>query len=94
MATDMTGVINALQRQGIILTAILKSLNGGLLVDPIPASYTVATLPVTAAAGQWAWASNGRKGGEGGGSGTGVPVFFNPGTATWFSYLSGVLVTA
>lgn len=66
----------------------------GLPVTPERPVYTVAALPATAATGADAWASNGRKPGEGGGAGTGVPVFFNPNTATWFSYLSGVQVTS
>lgn len=92
--TDMTAVVDVLQRQNIILTALLKSFNAGIAVLPTPAVFTVATLPATAANGQFAFASNGRKVGEGAGLGTGVPAFFNAATGTWFSYLSGVLVTA
>lgn len=45
-------------------------------------SYTVATLPTTStlptlAAGDMAWASNGRQGAQGVGAGTGVLVTFN-----------------
>lgn len=94
MATDLTGLINVLQQQNLILTALLTSFRNGIAVDPTPASFTVAALPVTGAAGQYAWASNGRKAGEGAGVGTGVPVFWNTTTHSWFSYLSGVAVTA
>lgn len=76
------------------LASIVQLLTSGVLIDPAPKSYTVATLPATAAAGQQAWASDGRKPGEGAGTGTGVPVFFNNATATWYSYLSGAQVTS
>jgi hypothetical protein len=83
-----------LQAMGTSLTAIANALKAGLIISPVPASYTVAALPASASAGQIAWASNGRKAGEGTGLGTGVPVFWNPQTSTWFSYLSGVQVTS
>ncbi len=95
MATDLTSVVNAIQTQNKILTSLLDVLKGGVSVDPAPAVYTVAALPTTGiAAGQWAWASNGRKAGEGSGAGTGVPVFWNPTTSSWYSYLSGAAVTS
>jgi hypothetical protein len=53
--------------------------------------YTVAALP-TGAAGLTAYASNGRKNGEGGGSGTGVMVFHD-GTA-WRACDTGATVAA
>lgn len=76
------------------VSAIGKTLAAGLTVNATPAVYTVASLPATGANGQWAFASNGRKPGEGAGSGTGVPVFFNGATGTWFSYCSGTAVAA
>lgn len=94
MATDISGVVNVLQQQNQILTTILSTLKAGVAIDPVPSIYTVAGLPTTAANGQWAYASNGRKPGEGGGGGTGVPVFFNAPTGTWFSYCSGAVVTS
>lgn len=45
----------------------------------IPATYTVAALPLTPAEGAIAYASNGRKSGEGAGAGTGVPVYYSAG---------------
>jgi hypothetical protein len=54
-------------------------------------SYTVATLP-TAKAASVAFASNGRKNGEGAGLGTGVLVF-NDGTA-WRACDTGATVAA
>jgi hypothetical protein len=92
--TDMSGMINVQQQQNKVLTALLAAYQAGLVVQPIPAAYAVAALPASAANGQWAYATNGRKPGEGGGSGTGVPVFFNTPTSTWFSYCSGAVVTS
>jgi hypothetical protein len=93
--TDLTSVVNAIQQQNKVLTAILDTLKNGVAIDPSPDVYTVAQLPTTGnAAGQWAWASNGRKAGEGSGTGTGVPVFWNLTTSSWYSYLSGAAVTA
>jgi hypothetical protein len=77
-----------------ILSQILLALKGGLGVAQAFPTYTVAALPTTAATGSSAWASDGRKPGEGVGAGSGVPVFWNPATSQWFSYLSGALVTA
>ena len=94
MATDMTAVVNMLQLQNQILTSLLKQFTAGIAIDPAPSVYTVAGLPATAANGQWAFASNGRKPSEGAGSGTGVPVFFNAATTSWFSYCSGAVVAA
>jgi hypothetical protein len=88
------GVVNVLQSQNQILTAILGVLKNGVAILPDSPAYTVATLPATGLAGQFAWASNGRKPGEGAGVGTGVPVFWNSATSQWFSYLSGVVVTS
>ena len=54
---------------------------------------TVAQLPTTTtAAGDWAYALDGRKPGEGGGAGTGVPCFWSSGS--WIAVTSGVAVTA
>lgn len=92
--TDTTQVVQSLNQGNFILTAILQALKGGVVVDPQPSVFTVAALPVTGANGQWAFASNGRKPGEGGGAGTGVPVFFNAATGTWFSYCSGAVITS
>lgn len=55
-------------------------------------SYTVATLPATPTAGMIVFASNGRKTGEGAGSGTGV-VAYGDGTA-WRAVDTGTTVAA
>jgi hypothetical protein len=55
-------------------------------------TYTVATLPASPAAGSTAYASNGRKVGEGAGSGTGVPVYFSNGS--WRVSSTDVAVTS
>lgn len=77
-----------------VLSQILLTLRGGVVVQGAVPSYTVAALPATAATGTSVWASDGRKPAEGAGSGTGVPTFWNPATSQWFSYLSGALVTS
>ena len=48
-------------------------------------TFTVANLPNNPGAGQQAYASNGRKVGEGAGAGTGVPVYYSNGTWRVFS---------
>ncbi len=55
------------------------------------AAYTVSGLPA-GSNGQIAYASNGRKAGEGVGSGTGVPVIYT--NSAWYSLFSGAAVTA
>lgn len=77
-----------------ILSMIQQTLAGGLGIAQAAPSYTVAALPATGATGASAWASDGRKPAEGAGTGTGVPVFWNPATSQWFSYLSGAVVAA
>lgn len=48
------------------------------------ATVTFALLPtVNVGTGDLLWCSNGRKIGEGVGAGTGVIVYYNPGTLTW-----------
>lgn len=91
---DLTTLISALQTLNQILTRSGQTLAGGIAVLSAPPIYTVAGLPAAAANGAFAFASNGRKPSEGSGSGTGVPVFFNPGTMTWFSYCSGAAVAS
>ena len=54
---------------------------------------TVAKLPATATPGDFAFASNGRKTGEGAGAGTGVFVFFD-GTAWRVASAGAATVTA
>jgi hypothetical protein len=56
------------------------------------ATYTVASLPASAAAGAKAFVSNGRKPSEGAGSGSGVEVFYDG--QRWVSSCSGAAVAA
>jgi hypothetical protein len=55
-------------------------------------SFTVATLPTNPIVSQFAYASNGRKVGEGVGSGTGVPVYYSNGA--WRVFSTDAVVTA
>lgn len=66
--------------------------------DGVPA-YTVANLPITGLAnGQSfvtiAFASNGRKAGEGAGAGTGVMVYWDNPSGLWLKFSSDTVVTA
>jgi hypothetical protein len=91
---NSTNVWQTWQQLQLSVAQIVKLLGSGITVDPVPATYMVAGLPATAANGQYAFAANGRKPGEGAAAGTGVPVFFNSVTGTWFSYSSGAVVTS
>lgn len=77
-------------------SAILASIGAaGELVSAStlsPGTYTVATLPTAGTARRIAYASNGRKNGEGSGAGTGVLVF-DDGTA-WRAVDTGATVAA
>lgn len=57
-------------------------------------SFTVATLPsaATSGAGAHAYASNGRKAGEGGGAGTGIPVWSD--ASNWKTYYDNTTAAA
>jgi hypothetical protein len=55
-------------------------------------AFTVAALPTNPIAGQFAYATNGRKVGEGAGSGTGVPVYYSNGA--WRVFSTDAAVTA
>jgi len=67
-------------------------LTGNVGLALYAAVTTAAALPVTGLAdGDWAYALDGRKPGEAGGAGTGVPVFFSGGA--WISVCSGAMVT-
>lgn len=94
MATDLNSLVSVLQTQNQILNSLVTALKAGIVIDPTPTSYTVATLPATAGAGITAWASNARKIGEGSGAGSGLLVYFNPATATWFTVSGNILVTS
>ncbi len=73
-------------------------LQGGGQVGPnvgislYAAVTAVATLPTAANAGDWAYATNGRKIGESAGAGTGVPVWWSNGA--WYAVDSGAVVAA
>jgi hypothetical protein len=56
------------------------------------ASFTVATLPTAGTAGRIAYASNGRKSGEGAGAGTGVPVWDDG--SNWKAFYDNTTVAA
>jgi hypothetical protein len=58
-----------------------------------PSAYNVAGLPVSSAAGSIAYASDGRKPGEGAGSGSGVLVYYDS-TGAWISVHSAAAVTS
>lgn len=56
-------------------------------------SFAVASLPASASVGTLAYATNGRKAGEGAGAGTGVLVFFD-GADKWIAVDTGAEVAA
>lgn len=94
-AIDLQGVVNELHQSNVALQQIITLLTNGILIQPNLQVFTVAGLPATGnGTGRLAWASNGRKPAEGVGAGTGVPIFWNPATSSWFSFLSGAVVTA
>jgi hypothetical protein len=55
-------------------------------------NFTVVNLPPSPSAGQTAYATNGRKIGEGAGGGTGVPVYYSNGA--WRVYSTDAPVAA
>ena len=89
---DTTQIVNTLQEGNRALYAIQAALQGGVGVTQGLPTFTVATLPATAAIGQLAYASNGRKVGQGAGTGTGVPVIFDV-SNQWFALWSSAVVT-
>lgn len=89
---DLTSLVSTLQTLNQILTKNGVTLAAIAAAFAVPPAYAVADLPATAAEGQPAFATDGRKPGEGAAAGTGVPVFFNSATNTWFSYCSGAVV--
>jgi hypothetical protein len=68
------------------------AIGGNTGVTLYVAVTAVAMLPTSAAEGDWAYALNGRKIGEGSGSGTGLPVWWSNGA--WYAVDSGAAVTA
>lgn len=73
--------------------AAIETTLAAMTSAPILPSYTVAGLPAGAAIGQQAYATNGRKPGEGGGAGSGTPVWFDV-SSVWFAVWSGLAVTS
>jgi hypothetical protein len=68
-------------------TLIFKQFGNGNL-----GNFIVAALPTTPITGQLAYATNGRKVGEGAGAGTGVPVYYSNGA--WRVYSTDAAVTS
>jgi hypothetical protein len=68
------------------------ALSGNVAVALYRVKAIVAALPAKATEGDWAYALNGRKPGEGAGAGTGVPCFWS-GTH-WIAVTSSAAVTA
>lgn len=93
-SVNLTSLVNVSQSTNIILTQILLALRNGVAIQQVLTSYTVASLPAAASNGAVAFASNGRKGAEGAGAGTGLPVYWNGATSQWFTFSGNVLVTA
>jgi hypothetical protein len=89
---DTTQIVNELQNGNQVLSAILQALKTGVLLSPSVSVYTVASLPTSAQSFAVAAASNGRKGSEGSGAGTGVPVYWNPATSQWFAFYNNSVV--
>ena len=92
-ATDVSGIVNAVQQSNSVLTQILAALRGGVAIEPLAPSYAVASLPAVATVGQLAYAANGRKSGQGPGAGTGVLVTFDV-SNVWIAAWSSAQVLA
>ena len=67
-------------------------LAGNVAIELYAAMTDVASLPTSANVGDWAYALDGCKAGEGSGSGTGVPVWWSQ--TGWYAVDSGALVSA
>lgn len=85
-AAWITGVDFSIDTSGVVGITTLRM--SGLFRTN---SYTVAGLP-TGAAGDLAYASNGRKTGEGGGAGTGIPVYHDG--VAWRRFYDDATATA
>lgn len=91
-STDTTSIVLTLQESNRALYALVAALQSGVAFNQTLTSYAVASLPTTAAIGQLAYAANGRKSGQGAGTGTGVPVVFDL-SNQWFALWSSAVVT-
>lgn len=87
-------LVSEQQTRNRLLMSLVNLFTKGVLVQPQMPVFTVSALPATAATGSFAFASNGRKTGEGSGAGTGLPVYWNPSTSTWFTFSGNVVVTS
>ena len=76
---------------GAITPGVLRGVMQDFLDSQGLNQWTVATLP-TGSEGMKAYATNGRKVGEGAGLGTGVPVYFS--NALWRVFSTDAAVTA
>lgn len=79
-------VVASIQNSGLVVTGAVNA--SGVTKS---GSYTVATLPA-ATEGYMAYASDGRKVGQGVGAGTGVPVYYSAGA--WRRFYDDAVVTA
>lgn len=90
--SDYGQLVQTLQDANTIMSALLLAIQGiqanGVAILPTPAVYAFASLPTTAAQGQFAYCSDARKPSEGVGTGTGVPVFMDI-SGVWYSYCDG-----
>lgn len=103
MSSDLVTLVRAdLQKQVDHLTNDVQNLHTVTeqagFADGIPA-YTVATLPTLGLGNgttfiTLAFASNGRKSGEGAGLGTGVPVYWNAVSSQWLKFSDDTVVTS
>ncbi|HEY5107213.1 MAG TPA: hypothetical protein VII73_10655 [Caulobacteraceae bacterium] len=101
LRTDLTATMAAVDAAApasalVVATGGLKQggpIGPNAAVALYSALTTVAMLPTSGMAeGDWAYALNGRKAGEGAGSGTGTPVFYSRGS--WVAVDSGATVAA
>lgn len=94
---DLQGQLNDLKQQ----VQLARQTEQALFTDSMPA-FTVANLPTLANGGlgnglsyvTLAFASNGRKSGEGAASGTGQLVYYNAPTDQWLRVRDDSLITA
>lgn len=93
-ASNNQSLVNEQQTRNRLLMSLVNLFTKGVLVQPAMTTYTVASLPATAATGAFYFASNARKTGEGVGAGTGLPVYWNPATSQWFTFSGNVQVTS
>lgn len=94
---ELRDELNALKQQ----VQVAQQTERALFSDSVPA-YTVANLPTLANGGlgngssyvTLAFASNGRKSGEGSSAGTGQLVYYNAPTGQWLRVRDDSLITA